>query len=225
MSSQNICGQSSSQDITIGQFGTTASDLSLKLSDAVDQIKLSSTTVEGVWKKAASLVVEVNAIVPAPGFDAKDKMIKSKSGAAPHSVRVSEYKYKCDDHCPHFKSINLCSHIVAAAESNGDLGKFVKQFHTKPGGGPNLMQIASHDMPAGPGRKEGKARKKPKKSKQSPSDDNCVSLLNTSSVTVTNCVSTTCCKSVTTIAGSINASYTSSTISTKSSDKFYVTSI
>jgi len=98
LSSQNICGQSSSQDITIGQFGTTASDLSLKLSDAVDQIKLSSTTVEGVWKKAASLVVEVNAIVPAPGFDAKDKMVKSKSGAAPHSVRVSEYKYKCDDH-------------------------------------------------------------------------------------------------------------------------------
>jgi len=182
-SSQDIRGQSSSQDITIGRFGTTASDLSLKLSDAVDQIKLPYTTVEGVWKKVASLVAEDNALVPAPGFDAKDNMVKSKPGAAPHLVGVSKYKYKCD-HCPHFKSINLCSHIVAAAESNSDLVEFVKQFRTKPESGLNLMQIASHDIPAGAGCKNGKARKKPKKSKQSLSDDNCVPLLNTSSVTV-----------------------------------------
>jgi len=203
------------------------------LSDVVDQIKLPYTTVEGVWKKAASLVAEANAIVPAPGFDAKDNMVKSKPGAAPHLVGVStKYKYKCD-HCPHFKSINLCSHIVAVAESNGNLVEFVKQFHTKPESDPNLMQIVPHDIPAGAGRKNGKAHKKPKKSKQSPSNDNRVPLLNTSSVT--NCVSTTCCKSVnnchTTISVSINASYTSSmddsftsTIFTKPSDKF-VTSI
>ena len=74
--------QSTDQDITIGRFRATALDLSLSLSDAIVQIKLPYTTVEGIWKKAASLVVEANAIVPAPGFDEKDKMVKSKSGSA-----------------------------------------------------------------------------------------------------------------------------------------------
>ena len=70
--------RSSVQDITIGRFGTTTLDLSVKLDDAVDKFKLPYTTVEGVWKKAAALVAETNAIVPAPGFDANDKMVKSK---------------------------------------------------------------------------------------------------------------------------------------------------
>lgn len=82
-------------------------------------MKLPFTTVEGIWKKAASLVAEANAIVPAPGFDAKDKRI------SPHLVRVSGHRYRRDDHCPHFKSISMCSHLVAAAESNGDLLNFV----------------------------------------------------------------------------------------------------
>jgi len=55
------------------------------------------TTVEGVWKKAASLVDEANAIVPAPRFDINDKMVKLKSGDAPYLVRISEYKNKCND--------------------------------------------------------------------------------------------------------------------------------
>ena len=60
-------------------------------------IKLPYTTVEGAWKKAVALVAEVNATVPVPGFDINDKMIKSKSGDAPHLVRASEPKNKCDD--------------------------------------------------------------------------------------------------------------------------------
>jgi len=44
------------------------------------------TTVEGIWKKAASLVTEANAIIPAPGLGQKDKMVKSKSGSTPHLV-------------------------------------------------------------------------------------------------------------------------------------------
>ena len=38
--------QSSVQDITIGRFGTTTLDLSVKLSSAVDKIKLPYTMVE-----------------------------------------------------------------------------------------------------------------------------------------------------------------------------------
>ena len=169
--------RSSVQDITIGRFGTTTLDLSVKLDDAVDKFKLPYTTVEGVWKKAAALVAETNAIVPAPGFDANDKMVKSKSGDAPHLVRAHEHKYKCDDRCPHFKSISLCSHVVAAAESNGDLIEFVNWFGFKHGSGPNLIRMATHDMPAGAGHKNGKAPKIRAKAKQLPSDDNHVPLI------------------------------------------------
>ena len=152
--------RSSVQDITIGRFGTTTLDLSVKLDNAVDKFKLPHTTVEGVWKKAAAA--------------AADKMVKSKSGDAPHLVRAHEHKYKCDDQFPHFKSISLCSHVVAAAESNGDLIEFVNWFGFKHGSGPNLMRMATHDMP---GHKNGKAPKIRAKPKQLPSDDNHVPLI------------------------------------------------
>ena len=169
--------QSSVQDITIGWFGTTTLDLSVKLHDAVDKFNLPYTTVEGVWKKAAALVAATNAIVLAPGCDANDKMVNSKSGDAPHLVRAHEHKCKCDDRYPHFKSIRLCSHIVAAAESNGDLIESVNWFGSKHGSGPNLMRMVTHDIPAGAGCKNGKAPKKKAKPKQLPSNNNRVPLL------------------------------------------------
>ena len=51
------------------------------------------------------------------------------------------------------------------------LRSFVKWFCSKRGSSPNLMQMASHDMPARAGRKNGKVAKKKAKPKQLPSDD------------------------------------------------------
>lgn len=48
-------------------------------------IKLPYTTIQGIWKKAVTLVTEANA----PGFSPQDRMVKSKSGFAPHLVTVS----------------------------------------------------------------------------------------------------------------------------------------
>ena len=50
--------------------------------------------------------------------------------------------------------------ITSVPVSNGDLVSFVKGFRSKRGSGPNLMQMAAHDMPAGAGRKNGKVRSK-----------------------------------------------------------------
>lgn len=52
-------------------------------------IKLPYTTIEGIWKKAVTLVTEANAVLFAPGFSPQDRMVKSKSGFAPHLVTVS----------------------------------------------------------------------------------------------------------------------------------------
>jgi len=89
------------------------------------------TTVEGIWKKAASVVSEANTIVSAPGLGLKDKMVKSKSGSVPHMVKITGSQYRCDDKSPHFKSLSICSYVVAAAEINNDLAEFVNWFQSK----------------------------------------------------------------------------------------------
>ena len=81
-------------------------------------------------------------------------MVKSKSGSTPHLVTASkDGQYRCDDRCPQHKSLGVCSHSVAAAESNGELQKFLelysKEQHI------NMIQLATHGMPAGAGRKGG----------------------------------------------------------------------
>jgi len=75
-------------------------------------------------------------------------MVKSKSGSAPHLISVNGFKYECDDKCPHFRSVKLCSHAVAALEINGELREFMNWFKTKCScDSPNLMQLGTHGMP------------------------------------------------------------------------------
>jgi len=143
---------------------------SVLLDEAVNKIKLPYTTLEGIWRKATLITTETNAVVRAPGFGDKDKMVKSTSGSAPHLIKVSDCQYLCDSQCPQFKSVNICSHVVAVAETNGDLVDFVNWFCTRHSYGttPNLMKLASHGMPPGTGNKDGKAQRKKVKSKQVP---------------------------------------------------------
>jgi len=93
-------------------------------------------------------------------------MVKSKSGSAPHLISVNGFKYECDDKSLHFKSVKLCSHAVAASEINGELRKFMNWFKNKSScDSHNLMQLGTHGMPAGAGRKGGKVAKKETNSK------------------------------------------------------------
>ena len=137
------------------------------------------TVAEGIWRKATSLVFDVDAIVRAPGCGPKDKMVKSKSGVVPHLVTSKkEYEYACDEKCPQFKSSGICSHTVAAAEVNGELEDFVKLYRARrvkqP---PNLTKLAKHGMPSGAGRKGGRpAKKKVSQSKHVLTDENRVPL-------------------------------------------------
>jgi len=160
-----------SDDQTVAREVNT---LSISLKDPVANVQLPYTTMEGIWKKAASLVSELNATVPAPGLGPKETMVKSKSGTTPHLISVNGVKYECDDKCPQFKSIKLCSHTVAVSEVNGELKQFINWFKTKGScDSPNLMELRMNGMPAGAGRKPGKVTKKKQTSKCAvPSDDN-----------------------------------------------------
>lgn len=55
-------------------------------------------------------------------------MVQSYGGSAPHLAKVrgaSQADYVCDEKCSQFKSLHICAHTVAAAETNGALVKFV----------------------------------------------------------------------------------------------------
>ena len=90
-------------------------------------------------------------------------------------VSVKRFKYECDNKCPHYKSIHLCSHTVAAAEIHIKLKAFIKLKRSCDS--PNLMRLGTHGMPAGAGCKGGKlAKKKQTTKRRAPSDENRVAL-------------------------------------------------
>ena len=71
-------------------------------------------------------------------------MINSKSGSTPHMISVNGFKYEYDDKYPHFKSIKLYSHTVAASEANGELTEFMHWFKTSAGAGHNAGKVAKN---------------------------------------------------------------------------------
>ena len=110
-------------DITVGQFRLAGvSNLSVMFEEALAITQLPKETAESIWRKVAMLITESNAITFAPRLGSRDRMVKSKSGSTPHLVTASkDAQYRCDDRCPQHKSLGICSHSVAAAESNGKL--------------------------------------------------------------------------------------------------------
>ena len=90
------------------------------------------------------------------------------------SIDHGSLQYKCNNKCLRYKSANICSHTVAAAEVNGALAKFLHFLGHKCV--PNLMQLASHGMPAGAGFKGGKAAKNKAPRKRATTKENRVPL-------------------------------------------------
>lgn len=89
------------------------------------------------------------------------KLVQSSTSDVPHLVKASGYLYKCDDRCPMFKGFSLCSHVAAAAQTNGELRAFINTFSDS--FTPNLAAISERDIPSRSGRKGGIAKRKRKK--------------------------------------------------------------
>ena len=131
---------------------------------SVDHVGISSvpsSTLGGIWTKATELV-KSKIVVTVPWIvDNKARFVKSSTSQQPHLVTVSNFSYKCDNNCHMFKGYSICSHIVAAAQLNGDLAQFLQYFKNR-GLGTSLSSIAQRDMPSGAGRKGGVAKRKRK---------------------------------------------------------------
>ena len=125
---------------------------------------ISSSTLNCMWSKAATLILTDGHILKVPWLsDPKARLVKSSSSLQPHVVQLkpnSKSTYVCDSNCPMFKGFSLCSHVVAVAEVNGDLPLFLKAIQSKCN--PNLTAIASHGFSCGSGRKGGIPKRKRK---------------------------------------------------------------
>ena len=109
--------------------------------------------VEGILNKASELLHKENAIVPAPGQSSEARMVLSFSSKMPHMVVPTKGSgFSCDNNCSNWKSIGLCSHSVAVAESNGKLEEFIMGVKRKKKI-PNMTALATSTMPKGRGRK------------------------------------------------------------------------
>ena len=67
------------------------------------------------------------------GFNGpKSRIIQSESGNQPHIVTcVNDHKYVCNTPCLQYKMHEICSHTLAAAADNQNLGCFVSMFLAK----------------------------------------------------------------------------------------------
>ena len=77
-------------------------------------------------------------------------------------IRKKNGGLACDKDCPQYASAGFCSHVVAAAQHDNQLPKLVASYQSIKHG-PNLMKLATCDMPKGRGRKGSKGPAKRKR--------------------------------------------------------------
>ena len=120
-------------------------------------------TLEGMWTKAGNLLSTKNSVTPAPGVNKKSRMVLSYSQVAPHLVQgLSGGQYLCDSYCPQWSSSQICSHVLAAAHDNGELGSFLS-WYSEHADSPNISTLALSGLSRGRGRKGGQPKRQRKK--------------------------------------------------------------
>jgi hypothetical protein len=129
----------------------STSSLSVDVSTAATLVNIPISCLEGMWIKAKRLMETDGAIAPAPGQPSEARMVLSYSGKTPHMVTPKKNgDFSCDSSCPNWKSLGICSHSVAVAETNGQLRLFLSSKKKK---SPNVTSLLTTNMPKGRGRK------------------------------------------------------------------------
>ena len=139
-----------------GKGTALSASISIEAEAAANTLNLPLTCIEGIWRKAGELLQKQNAIVAAPGQSPEARMVLSYSGKVPHMVTPTKAGgYSCNQNCPNWKSIGLCSQVVAVAELHGKLQGLLSCVQKKKI--PSLTHLTTTTMPRGRGRKGGVA--------------------------------------------------------------------
>ena len=146
----------------LGRDLSPMSTLSVSVHDIADDVRIPLTCLEGIWSKAAELLQTEEAIVSAPGVGDGAKFVLSYSGRKPHLVVPKKGgAFACDDECPNWKALSICSHSVAVANLCGKLSEFVS-WYKKNKRAPSLTKYAQATAPKGKGRKGSQCPRKRK---------------------------------------------------------------
>jgi hypothetical protein len=114
-SMQEIEGESSSST----QLSTSLVDSGI--------LSIPSSTLKSIEEKAAGLMSDKDAIVPAPGVP-NAFMVKSSGGSKPHFVTIDKGAVKCDSECGQWRGSRICAHSTAVAEAQGLLADLVTKY-------------------------------------------------------------------------------------------------
>ena len=141
--------------------------MSVSAEEFQEGLKIPLPAVKAIWRKAEELACNSNALSPTPGYDETCKMVMSHSGKCPHLVTSSKKgKYTCDNDCPNFKSMGICSHTVAVAHVNGSLKEFCTLYR-KSKHAPSMSKLLLSGVPSGVGNKGNRVSKKRKRELES----------------------------------------------------------
>ena len=157
------CFTSDDEQLSSANTSSTAVKLCVRPEEFHTGLKIPLPAVQGIWKKAEELLGDANAISPAPGYDSKCRMVMSRSGKRPHLVTYSKSgKFSCDNECPNWKSMNICSHSVAVAHVNNSLKEFC-DLYRKSKHLPSISRLVLTGLPCGVGKKGNRVNRKRKR--------------------------------------------------------------
>lgn len=137
---------------------TSPASLSVNAEDSgIETLPL--VTLHCVWEKVSTLLTMRNGITAAPCDDKRARMASSFSGKTPHFVSSKfNGQYVCDLACIQRNSAKICSHTLAVAKTNGELGEFL-QWYTTSGVSPNITVLGMEGLPKGrAGQKGGRSK-------------------------------------------------------------------
>ena len=85
VASVNLCfDPGGDKQLSLTSASSAADKLCIRPEEFHDGLKIPLQAVLGIWKKAEELLGDPNAILPAPGYDSKCRMVMSRSGKRPH---------------------------------------------------------------------------------------------------------------------------------------------
>lgn len=143
-----------------------SSCLSVDVKSFAAGVSIPLASLEGIWKKAGELLSSADNMTLAPGYNSEARMVRSFTNARPHLVTPGKAgRFMCDSECANYKSLGICSHVVATAEANNKLIEF-SNYYRKAKKVPNFTQIAKANVPTGTGRKGSVPPRKRKKTDQ-----------------------------------------------------------
>ena len=108
-----------------GQDIAASSSLSVNINTIATIVRAPLACLEGIWKKAADLLKTKDSMVPAPGVDGEANFVLRCTRPRPHLVVPKKGGgFSCDENCPSWKVLKICSHSVA--EMSEKLADFVE---------------------------------------------------------------------------------------------------